>query len=109
MSNYIKNILMEYTFDITQDLIDSTERRWVKGTEPSLETFIDDDPIERAIGEILGKSSFQIHSDGKRLITWPEDSFTQIYIPITYNRALDFIKRWRTNKSVKPFIYKLNL
>jgi hypothetical protein len=122
---------MTYNIEITQAHIDKANSRWVRKHiyfaksklkneyshyhesallnettyDKSLETFMDGCPLENAINEVLGKSSIYIPSDCKSLHYWNGDTLIPTIIPITYNRALDFLKRHRTGKSVKPFTF----
>lgn len=105
---------MKYTFNITQEIIDSTPRVWKSGGKvygpilPSLEYFVDECPLEKTINLQNNDWGANIGNDGIMQV-WHKDWNTCQYIPITFNRALDFITRWRTNKSVKPFIFEIEL
>lgn len=60
-------------------------------------------PIERAIAD---QTEFGAHV-GERLITlWSQDGDVS-EIPITFARALDFIRRRDAGKKVNPFTFRI--
>lgn len=97
---------MQFTVNITQEIIDSTKRIFSKEKPIAIETFIDDCPFEKACNNQTPYGA-SISNTGLIIIWGPYDK--PIYYQITYNRALDFIKRWRSNKSVKPFDFTFNI
>jgi hypothetical protein len=81
---------MEYTVDVNESCIE-------RGTPNSCTQC----PIALAIDE---QTDLSCAVYPKRIIALTRNGFNSV--PITYNRALDFIRRFDSGKPVKPFLFK---
>lgn len=110
---------MTFTVSITQELIDKTPRgfnydyliRYPKHhsltPENKFEAFVGHCPLEEAISQQTGLG-IKISNNGVMTIFGPY--WKNIFdFEITFARALDFIKRWRSAKTVKPLDFKFEL
>lgn len=80
---------MIYKLNITQKLIDGTSC-----------------PITSAIES---QTPFGAHVGINKITLWKNEWIGTREIPITYARALDFIARWDGDKSVKPFVFNIEV
>jgi hypothetical protein len=96
-----------YSVIINQDLIQSVSRTFERDKVPCVDTFIDSCPLEEAINSQTDLA-VTIHNNGTMTI-WGPHWKNPFSFKITYARALDFIQRWRSNKSVKPFDFNFEL